>query len=112
MYDYPDKIKAFISENFTPSTPERANVKLTTHQLLSFLFNAFPMDCITEYNLVEILEALGYTQALYVVETVHEHGKGDNKKIKIEKSLQLGWCLKSPFDLKTEELRSNKELLN
>lgn len=99
MYDYYDKIKAFISANFTPATPDTANIKLTTNSLLNFLWNAFPMDCITEYNLVEILENLGYNQTMYVVETVTENGEGDKKTTTIKKSLQLGWCLKAPFDL-------------
>lgn len=88
MYDYYDKIKAFISTNFTPATPDTANVKLTTNSLLNFLWNAFPMGCITEYNLVEILENLGYSQTMYVVTNP------DSTK----KQLTLGWCFETPFD--------------
>ncbi len=102
MYDYQEKIKAFIQVNFVPSNAENANVKLTTNQLLQFLWNAFPIDCISDYLLVEILESLGYTQTMYVVETPVEKGTKKNKVIEIKKSLQLGWCLKSPFDLRTE----------
>src|SRR5690606_32409245 len=105
MYDYPEKIKAFIQANFTPSTADNANVKLTTQQLLYFLWNAFPTDCISNYILVDILEELGYKQTMYVVETPVEKGTKKNKIIEIKKSLQLGWCLKSPFDLRTEELK-------
>lgn len=89
MYDYYDKIKAFISTNFTPATPDTANVKLTTNSLLNFLWNAFPVDCISDYTLVEILENLGYSQTMYL-------GFDEEKN---KPKLELGWCLKAPFDL-------------
>lgn len=88
MYDYQDKIKAFIQQNFTPATADSANVKLTTNGLLLFLWNAFPVDCISDYSLVEILEDLGYSQTMYVVTD-----PDTNKK-----QLTLGWCFTTPFD--------------
>lgn len=104
MYNYEEKIKEFLQHNFEPSTPENANMKLKTSQLLNFLWNTFPVDCISDYELVLILEELGYKEALYVVE--HSiNKKADNRKfIEIQKSLELGWCLKSPFDLRTETI--------
>lgn len=89
MYDYYDKIKAFISTNFTPATPDTANVKLTTNSLLNFLWNAYPVDCISNYDLVGILESLGYSQTMYL-------GFDEEKN---KPKLELGWCLTVPFDL-------------
>ena len=105
MYGYEIKIKESIQANFTPSNADNANLKLTTSQLLYFLWSAFPTDCISDYELVEILENLGYEQTMYVVETPVEKGTKKNKFIEIKKSLELGWCLKSPFNLRTEVLK-------
>lgn len=104
MYGYEIKIKAFIQNNFEPSTPENANMKLKTSQLLCFLWNTFPVDCISDYELVEILEDLGYKEALYVVEHSTKRKADKRKFIEIRKSLELGWCLKSHFDLRTETI--------
>ena len=112
MHDYYEQISVFIKENFLPSTPENANVKLTTEQLLSFLFRTFPVDCVSDYDLNEILTSLGYTRHNYFVEYFSEVGKKKDAKIEVRKSLEVGWCLKSPFDLHTEELDKKDKPLN
>jgi hypothetical protein len=104
MHDYYNQISIFISENFLPSTPDNANVKFNTDQLLLFLFKTFPVDCVSDYDLNEILLSLGYMRHNYVVEYFSEVGKKNDRKIEVKKSLEVGWCLKSPFDLHTEEL--------
>lgn len=88
MYNYEEKIKEFLQHNFTPSTAEKANVKLTTNGLLKFLWNTFPKDCISDYTLVQILEELNYKQTMYVIE--------DTESAKTQ--LTLGWCFETPFD--------------
>lgn len=104
MLDYNDTITVFLKENFNPGTPENANVKLNTEQLLGFLFRTFPDDCISDYDLNDILISLGYYRYTYVVETYTEVGKKKDKKIEVKKSLEVGWCLKSNLDLRTEEV--------
>ena len=104
MLDYIDTITEFLKENFNPSNPESANVKLNTDQLLDFLFRTFPAGCITDYELNEILISLEYKRHTYVVETFKEIGKKKDGRIEVKKSLEVGWCLKTPFDLHTEEI--------
>ncbi|HSD07912.1 hypothetical protein [Flavobacterium sp.] len=104
MLDYFESIKNFIAEQFTPSNPENANVKMTTNDLLEFLFRTFPVNCISDYELNVILMLLGYVRHTYVVESYTEVGKKKDKKIEVRKSLEVGWCLKSAFDLHTEVL--------
>ena len=105
MYDYQEKIKAFLRTNFQPIDPQLANFKLSTDSLLSFLWNAFPKDCISDYQLVEILEELGYEQQLYVCEQTEEYfdGKSKKERKRVKKSLKLGWCLLSNIDLDINE---------
>ena len=105
MYDYKEKIQAFISENFSPSNADNSNMRLTTNAFLCFLWNAFPENCISDYDLVYILENLGYKETLYVVEKPVEKGTKKNKVIEVQKSLELGWCIKAPFNLNTEVLK-------
>ena len=103
MYDYPQQIKDFLSRYFTPSEEVLANVKMTTYDLLAFLWNAFPKDCISDYQLVEILNELGHQQQMYVVEHYSEFKDDDGKKKqRINKKLEVGWCFKTPFNLKEE----------
>lgn len=103
MYDYPDQIKSFLNHSFTPVEEVLSNVKMTTGDLLEFLWNAFPKDCITEYNLVEILNHLDHKQQMYVVENYHEFVDDDkNKKIRITRKIEIGWCFKTAFDLREE----------
>jgi len=104
MLDYIDTITEFLKENFNPSNPESANVKLNTDQLLDFLFRTFPEGCISDYELNEILISLDYKRHTYVVETFNEIGKKKDGRIEVKKSLEVGWCLKTPFDLHTEEI--------
>ena len=70
MYDYPDKIKAFINENFKPSNIVFAEFKLTTTQLLEMLFNSFPNGCISDFDLNLILEELNYERSFTIVNDV------------------------------------------
>jgi len=104
MLDYLETIREFLIENFNPSNPESANVKLNTDQLLGFLFRTFPADCISDYDLNDILINLGYKRYTYVVESYSEVGKKKDKRIEVKKSLEVGWCLKSAFDLRTQEV--------
>ena len=99
MYDYPTQIEDFIKENFEHSTPELANFKLTTQELLNFLFSVFPVDCISDYDLNDILLKLGYNRFTFVFEFKEVFFENKNEKIRISKSLKIGWCFKSHHDL-------------
>ena len=95
MEDYPDQIKAFLNKFFKPSLPMVADLKQSTQGLLDFLFRSFPKDCITEYELVDILQELGYGQQVYTVSRIE--GEGENARE--IKTLQTGWCLESYYNL-------------
>ena len=60
MIDFTPQITAFFKENFKPSTLDKATHKLTSQDLLEFLFNVFPKDCIDDYELNTILIGLQY----------------------------------------------------
>jgi hypothetical protein len=104
MLDYLETIREFLIENFTPSNPESANVKLNTDQLLGFLFRTFPADCISDYDLNDILIELEYKRFTYVVESYSEVEKDESTIYEVRKSLEVGWCLRSSFDLRTQEV--------
>lgn len=105
MLNYIEIVTEFINDNFQPSNPENANVKMSTEMLLGFLFKTFPVDCVSDYDLNEILVSLDYKRFTYVVEEHTEVGKKDNKRIEISKRIEIGWCLKSDLNLRTEEIK-------
>lgn len=104
MLDYLETITKFLDDNFHPSNPDSANVKLNTDQLLNFIFRTFPVDCISDYDLNDILIDLGYKRYTYIVENYCEIEKGESKIYEVKKSLEVGWCLKSDLDLRTREV--------
>lgn len=99
MYDYKEKISTFISENFSVvSSPEEANVKFTSTQLLSFIFQTFPDGCISDYELNEIMNSLGHKRFTYAVKFELELTKKQKEDPNVEKyryDLITGWCLNS-----------------
>lgn len=98
MYDYPEKVKQYIFQNFEPSTPKMANTKMSTGQLLKFLFVVFPKDCISDYELTDILFELGYKpyNELEIIEEETEEGEEWKSKSKESKTkLRVYWCLNS-----------------
>ncbi|WP_435263421.1 hypothetical protein [Tenacibaculum sp. nBUS_03] len=60
MIDTTKPITDFIKNNFQPSTPENANHKLSSEEVLELLFTSFPKDSIDTYDLYNILTSLGY----------------------------------------------------
>lgn len=97
MYDYPQKVREYLENNFAPTRYYLANMKCTTKMLLDFLFTVFPRDCISDYELVEVLYELGYApQNVQEImsESSPEEGeewKESNKPKK--KQLKVFWCL-------------------
>lgn len=98
MYDYPDQVKELLQQYFSPSEPLFADLKLSTKNLLDFLFRSFPTDSISDYELSEILIDLGYQPHVYVVPSV----TGEGEEAVVKNILETGWCLKSYYDLKPE----------
>lgn len=104
MLDYNDQITAYLSENFYPSVPDIANFRRTSDDLLSFLFCTFPKNCISDYDLDEILIELGYTRHTWIEEREAIEESKKHITVTIKKILVTGWCLMSRFDL-TDEVR-------
>ncbi len=108
MLDYEDQISDYLKANFSPSCPNKSNFNQTTRELLAFLFQTFPIDCISDYQLNEILLGLGYERHNVLIERTIEcsDGKGKEKReyFRIEKMLTLSWCMRSPFNLEPEEI--------
>lgn len=80
MYQFDDKIKKFLQENFEPGTTETANFKYTNAELLEHLFQVFPKDCISDFELYDILLSIGYEIKSYTND---------------DEENRLVWCLKS-----------------
>lgn len=97
MYDYIIQISEFIRENFAPVSIEEANAKMTSDELLSFIFLTFPKGCISDYDLNDIMVRLGFHRATYVFE-----GEDDENKI------LSGWCMNSQI-LKNKNLHTVDE---
>lgn len=97
MYDYPTQIEAFIKENFNVCLPEDADLKFTSNDLLHFLFSVFPVDCISDYDLNDILIRLNYNRYTYVIESSETDSKSNTETIR--KQLCFGWCFKTNHNL-------------
>lgn len=93
MFDYYQLIYEFVKANFEPTYPDLANVKLTNDEFLSFLFLSFPKNCISEYELNEILISLGFEHQLYTVERISIVANGDGEETETKtQQLMSGWC--------------------
>jgi hypothetical protein len=103
MLDYDDQVKKYLEKHFRPGTGDRANLQFTTNQLLGFLWDAFPRNCISDFELDEIMIELGYERQQWVEEHYTEMGEGKDQVTKVSKSLVTGWCLVSDHDLREEE---------
>lgn len=68
MFDYVQQVTDFLQANFTPGSPEECNVKMTNAELLGFLFKIFPKDCISDYELNDIMVLLKFQRITYSVE--------------------------------------------
>lgn len=84
MLDFKERIQNFISDYFKKGNRENHNVSHTTSSMLSFLFSVFPKDCISEYDLDEILQDLGFSPEMDIIKkefVVEEKGEKYNKVI-------------------------------
>lgn len=81
MFDFKKQIEEFLSNNFMVATLESCNVKMSNQELLNFLFRTFPKDCISDYELNDIMTALKFERHTYSV------------KVDDEPELKTGWCL-------------------
>nr|WP_322625653.1 hypothetical protein [uncultured Flavobacterium sp.] len=102
MNQYKTEIKDFIEAHFTESDPDRANFRRGTQDLLKFLWLTFPVDCISDYDLNQILSELGHTRHVWVQEFTTTTEKEDRAVTTISKVMVNGWCLMSVFDLKDD----------
>lgn len=101
MLNYREEIKDYLQANFTPSDDTLANFKQTTNDLLDFLFDVFPKNCISDYDLNDILLELGYIRYTWVEERIVKIGDAG---FEIHKRLVTGWCLKTEWSLRTEKI--------
>src|SRR4051812_5150053 len=104
MLDYPEKIRQHLQDHFTSSDDNLANFKKTTQDLLRFLFLVFPKDCISDYELDDILTELGYRKQVWAeVTTVSRQDDEGEEYFEENSTLVTGWCLKTETDLRTKE---------
>lgn len=64
MYNFKAQVKDFLKENFTPATAPVYDLALSNQAILDFLFDVFPKDCISDYDLHEILHDLQYKKQI------------------------------------------------
>lgn len=98
MYNYIQQITEFIQANFSPGTAEDATNKMTSSELLSFLFNTFPDGCISDFDLNDIMQKLDYKRTTYSIEIeipLTKKEKEENKPQLFTYHLCSGWCLNS-----------------
>jgi hypothetical protein len=94
MFDYSEQIRDFIKLNFSPSSPDVSNFKVTSNELLNYLFNTFPNGCINDYELNDILLSLKYERLTYTVETITINEDKEGNKIENKHyHLVFGWCM-------------------
>lgn len=99
MYDYTTQISEFIQEHFAPAeNAEQSNTLMNSEQLLLFLFQTFPVGCISDYDLNEIMLKLQYKRETYTIEIPIEQTKKEIQSgapIKYDYRLRTGWCMNS-----------------
>ena len=99
MYDYVSQISEFIEEQFVPANnAEQSNTRMSSEDLLNFLFKTFPEGCISDYELNEIMLKLNYKRETYTIEIPIEQTKKEIQSgapIKYNYKLCSGWCMNS-----------------
>lgn len=99
MYDYVSQISQFLQEHFVPAdNAELSNTRLTSEELLIFLFKTFPEGCISDYELNEIMLKLKYKRETYTISIPIARTKEEiesNAPIKYNYELCTGWCMNS-----------------
>lgn len=99
MYNYVFQISNFLQEHFVPAdNAEQSNTRLTSEELLNFLFQTFPNGCISDYELNEIMLKLHYKRETYTLSIPIEQTKTEkesNAPIKYTYELCTGWCMNS-----------------
>lgn len=108
MLDYKEQVEAYIKRHFKPDGPDTANVRHTNTSMSRFLFMTFPEDCISDYDLDDIMRRLGYERHQWLEE--HQIKRREKKKefVEIHKEIVTGWCLKSDFNLKPDVFEIDK----
>lgn len=106
MLDYNDQISDYLKNHFEQRDPDIANFRKSTRELLGFLFSVFPQNCISDYELHDIMLELGYEVKQWVDESFIPEEDGS---IRVAKRLTTGWCLHSEFDLRDDEYRDPEE---
>lgn len=99
MYDYISQISEFLQEHFVPAdNAELSNTRLTSEELLTFLFKTFPKGCISDYELNDIMLKLKYKRETYTISIPIARTKEEiesNAPIKYNYELCTGWCMNS-----------------
>lgn len=99
MYDYVYQISQFLQEHFVPAdNAEQSNTRLTSEELLNFLFQTFPNGCISDYELNEIMLKMKYKRETYTISIPIARTKEEiesNAPIKYNYELCTGWCMNS-----------------
>lgn len=112
MNQYKTEIKEFIKAHFTESEPDRANFRRGTQDLLKFLWLTFPVDCISDYDLNQILSELGHTRHVWVEDVPVFSEDKENEITTIRKMLVNGFCFICNFDLEEEIISVPKRVTN
>jgi hypothetical protein len=60
MIDKTPQITAFLKKHYQPGTIKEHDLKVTSLELLSILFDVFPLNCIDPDDIYDILTNLGY----------------------------------------------------
>lgn len=99
MYDYTTQISEFIQEHFAPAeNAYLANTRMTSEELLFFLFQTFPVGCISDYDLNEIMLKLQYKRETYSIAFEHPRTEKEienNVPVSYSYQLATGWCMNS-----------------
>lgn len=99
MYDYITQISEFINDNFAPAeNADSANTRMSSNELLVFLFQTFPVGCISDYELNEIMLKLQYKRETYSIAIEITRSKKqieDNVPATYTYELCTGWCMNS-----------------
>tara|TARA_R110000850_G_scaffold277151_1_gene424841 strand:- start:37055 stop:37384 length:330 start_codon:yes stop_codon:yes gene_type:complete len=108
MFNFAQKVQAFLKENYAPATVNDATLTTTTTGLLELLTEVYPRHSVDSFELYDILHRLGYQEQLYRKEHKHailddEGNKTGNFTIKYTE--HIGWLLKS---IKTDNVLAVK----
>lgn len=93
MKTHKERIRYLIARLYEPGNPENFDIRMTTAMIYENLCSIIPANAFDEFDVVEVLEELGYEPAYEKKKEITEDAKG-NETVREYDDLLYFWYMK------------------